>query len=512
MQQTITTYKQTYDAVLRNELDHTVYFLDCAKHNLNYMAKRLELGPRSQSIYPHGHQNKGIMDYGWDAFTQAKGVFDVVWQSLASIDRIEQMVDMNNINDTVKLSLPTSLWTGPTEDERCKQLLELESMGYKVLVQLIHEALRNWKILNDGMGNSVGWPNTMDENISERQGNITSLKSCVNEYKDAITKALDDISAVKLDAENLLNADAHFDYDTYKRSVMEDTEAINESASWLYAQLQTYHSFNVSKTDLAENVLDTNIQDKVRRRMESILFNTDLDAIFNLQTEAQTVRSNVQKWFTACLDISNTLVDYFGYDLIVAHVRTLNIWRKPTVDFRTPGVMEYTYDPGESWRTWPTSISMEDLTTSVGLHYISTLLDSYMAGINEALYDVQHTLLITKEEALSVFDTLSRELNSYQQLGQVDGNFVRYSLLSCYLSIYLDVGELFFKTITLHTCEIVHRLILAYLVIGVWSNDSSRWDTIKKTKHLSEERGENLSYLTPLFVEADITLNDNTYR
>ena len=426
IKETITTYKLTYDYVLGKEIDHTAYFLDYANYNLDYLAKRLKKDTRSQSIYPQDHPNKGNMDYGWDAFSQAKGVFDVLWQSLSSIDRIEQMVNMNDLNETVKLSLPESLWIGFPDDKTCLNLLELESEGYKVLIQLIHEALRNWQVLNDQIGKLVGWPDTMDENILERQQNMASLKSCVNEYKDAITTALDDISGVKLAADDALNGDAQFDYQAFKDSVADDIITINESALWLYEQLQTYRSFNVSKTDLAENVLDTNIQDKVRRRMESILFNTDLDAIFKLQTETQTVRSSVQKWFISCLDISNTLVDYFGYDVIVTPVRTLNLWRKPSVDLRTPGVMEYTYDPGESWRTWPTSISMDDLTTSVGLHYISTLLDGYMAGINEALYEVQHTLLSAKEETLSVFDTLSREFSSYRQLGQVDDSFVRY--------------------------------------------------------------------------------------
>ena len=201
---------------------------------------------------------------------------------------------------------------------------------------------------------------------------------------------------------------------------------IGESASWLFWQLERYRSYNISKTDLAKNLLDTDIQEKVRRRMESILFNTDLDAIFRLQTEAQTVKSSLQKWYTSCVDIFKSFVDYFGYDVIVQILRTLRFWRKPIVDFRTPRVLQYTFDPSESWRTWPAGVSLDDLTTVSGSRYISSILDGYMAGINNALYEVQHTLQMTKEETMSAFDALWEELQSYRRLGQIDGSFIRY--------------------------------------------------------------------------------------
>ena len=169
MKGTIGAYKHSYNLLLKKRLDHSYYFLDYADYNLDHLAMRLKWGPRSVSLYPEGHNRRVGMDYGSDAFIQAKGVFDVLRQSLASIKNIESMVNLNRLDAATKSSLPDSLWSGNQEDISCKDLFKSEAVGYRDLVVTIHKAIRNWENLNDRKGKKAGWPETMEDNVIQRQ-------------------------------------------------------------------------------------------------------------------------------------------------------------------------------------------------------------------------------------------------------------------------------------------------------------------------------------------------------
>ena len=426
----ITQYKQAYDSLLGERLDHTLHFLGYAEYNLNYLVIRMDSGPRDsdESLYPPDHDNLGTMDYGWDSFTQANGVFDALWRSLSHINRTNQMVSTRDFNDSIKMYLPGRLWFGSTQETYCLELIKLELGGYRVLVTLIREVLDDW----EQQGNITGgysWPYALQGNVTQRKGNMASLKSCIIEYKDVVTVALYNISTLKFNAESL-KSDTNFDHLTLKSSITDYIIAINQSASLLNEQLESYSAYRISKINLTENLLTRDIGDEVHRHMQSIVFKIDLDAITKLQTETQTVTSSVHKWFISSFKICASFIHYFGYDVIAKLVRTLNLWRKPTVDLRTPGIMKYAYGQGKSWRTWPTSTHLVNLTTSIGSHHISSILDGYMAGINGALYEVQRTLLTTKADAITAFNALWDELKAYRQQSQIDDRFIRYIPLS----------------------------------------------------------------------------------
>ena len=434
MKEIVNAYKQSYDSHLGNRLDHILYFLDYAEHNLNHLGIRLEsdLAPHSELLYPYGDHSVG---YAWDSFAQAKGAFNVLWQSLSDINGTNRMMKMRNFSDPTKVSLPDRLWAGPTREENCLDLIKLELEGYQDLVTIIPETLHSWTHRDQGSS----WSDAMMENMLQRRGNVTSLKSCVGEYKGVITAALDNISTMKIAAEKVLKSDTHLDLHALESSIGEHITTINQSASVLRGQLELYCANKTSKMYLAGKLLNTSIRDIVRRRMESLISKTDLDAISKLQTETEEVESSVQNWFITSFDSLTTLVDYFGDDVIIKLIQTLNLWRKPTVDFRTPDVIRYTYESIKSWETLFTSTYQVNITTLTGSHRISSILDGYMAGINGALYEVQHTLLSTKEEAMSAFDALWHELEAYRQQGQIDDGFVRYVICelcsACQLSL-----------------------------------------------------------------------------
>ena len=366
------------------------------------------------------------MGYAWDSFSHAKGAFNVLWRSLSHINSTNRMVKTTGFSGHDKVSLPDRLWAEPAREENCLDLIQLELEGYQVLVTLIPETLVNWR----QKGNESGLSDTMTEIVSQRLGNITSLKSCVGEYKNVVTTALDSISSIKNAAENLLKSDTHTDFRALKGSIGDHITAINQSASVLSRHLESYSAYKMSKMYLAENLLNTSIRDRVRRRMESIIFKIDLDAMLKLQTETEAVKSLVHKWFISSFDSFTKSINYFGNDVVFNMIRNLNLWRKPTVDFRTPDVIKYTYGSSENWRMWPTTTYIVNLTTLAVSQKIAFILDGYMFGINDALYEVKHTLLGTKEEVMSAFDALWHELEAYRQEGQINDRFIRYIPLS----------------------------------------------------------------------------------
>ena len=418
-------YKEIFDLLFEKKFKQVLHFLDSAEYTLNYLTMRLDSDPRSQSLYPTDHVDRGVMDYGWGAFIHARGVFDVLWLSLLSMGPIRTMVPVKRLDPAITMALPDSLWRDTDREDTCYTHFQDEAQKYKVLVTLINDALRNWQELNDTIGASAGWPDTLKTNISERQSNVGLLRACTREYKDVVTLAVDGISVVISAIRNALTADASFDYKTFRESIHEDIAAINKSALWLDNQLEMYRAFNVSKIGLAGMLLKGDERAEVRHRMDSLLFKTDLDAIFKLQGETQIVKNKIQEWLVSGLEISHSLVPFFDVGVIDAKMRKLSFWRKPVVDLRIPELFKYSFRPDETWRTWPVGVPIVNLTTPDGSHYISDILDSYMTGINDALFVVQHTELTTKEQAMAAFDALWVELQTYMRTSEIDEMFIR---------------------------------------------------------------------------------------
>ena len=362
------------------------------------------------------------MDYGWNAFIQAMGVFDVLRMSLISITDINSMVSSHNPNETVTKALPFSLWSSNKRSRVCSQLIENEANEYASLVKLLYKALHNWQESNQ----QEGWPNGMQEELANRKQDITSLKLCANEYKDTIIKALSDLAGIKSAAEDTLNSGTNFDFQAFKNSFKEDLNAISASGSWLHDNIKQYHGNTISKLDLAKNILTAKMSyADVIRHMETVLFKTDLDAIFKLRTEAQRVKTNIQNWIVAGLSAISSFVQYFGKEEIESKIRNISLWRQPIVDLRTVDGLRFSYNFDETWRTWPISLPLQNLITPGGSKYISDILDDYIKGIDGALYEVQHVSLAAKEEAVLAFDVLWKELQSYELLSQIDESFVR---------------------------------------------------------------------------------------
>ena len=186
-----------------------------------------------------------------------------------------------------------------------------------------------------------------------------------------------------------------------------------------------YLTYDLSKLYLAEMILNSKTQDNVIRNMDTILFKNDLEAIFKLKSDAQRMKPNIQKLYVEGLAALNTLLPYFEREEVESNLRNLSLWRQPIAELRTREVLKYLYSIDETWRTWPTSVSLGDLITPEGSKYISDILNGYMEGIYEALFEVQHTSLLAKEDAVNAFVTLWSELQLYKKQSQIDDNFVR---------------------------------------------------------------------------------------
>ena len=438
IQSSLSVHKETFDSLIGNKVDHVLYFLDNADHSLDYLALRLTTGPRDDSLYSPNRDDK-IMDYGWDAFTYAKGVFDILRISLLSIESTESLMSTHSTQQSVSTrypdgqmppdvqsNKPINIWSSVFRQQSCTRLFKKEADGYRALLELIHDALDNWYQLNDTQGNVVGWPGEINLHVAERKKKVDSLKSCVAECKDAIARTSTELLNIEADIIDILNAATSFDYPAFVDSIASELKRINKTAQWLHGQVERYSVQNITKLDMANEMFDSNIQEEINRQMETILFKIDLDAIFKLQTETQAVKSNIQNWFVSGLGAINNLADYFGENNIDEEMRKLHLWRKPVADLNSPRLLQYSYPSDENWRTWPISVSLRELVGSSGSRYISTILDEYMVDINEAMYQVKHISSNAKEEAEAAFSTLWTELNTYKLQSRIDDPFIRY--------------------------------------------------------------------------------------
>ena len=409
--------KQVYDSLLKRRIDHLLYFLDASDFHLDHIALRLE----NDLWYEPLFDDSGVRNYGWNAFIQAIGVFDTLRLSLYSIKDIGNMISISDLNDDVRRALPLSLWFSNKRRRTCEVLFYREMLRYKAVIRDMERVFRNWESLDK----QEDWPGALSWRIQMSKSKITPLKLCANEYRDTITKALDHLSSIKAATEDMLNTGTSFDFETFQGSFHDDLKAISASGSWLHWQMNKYIAYNISKLELADQLLSATSKDDMYRYMENIFFKTDLEAISKLRSESRGVKATIQKWFVAGLGAISYLLDYFDTDEIEYKMRNISLWRQPIVDLRTDVVLRYSLNIDETWRTWPLSVSLRKLITPEGSQYISNILENYMLGINEALYEIQQTSLTTKDEAVAAIDVLWRELRSYKLQSQVDDNFVR---------------------------------------------------------------------------------------
>ena len=413
----VNTYKQTYDSLLSDKIDHLLYFLDSADNNHDYLALRVTKWLGYQSLF----HNRGIRNYGWNAFTQAMGVFDVLRHSLGEIKDINIMIPFTNLNDTVRKSLPSSLWSSNERRQKCKVLFSREQYRYIALTRDLDEVLNRWERRNT----RGWWPDLMAARVTTLKKKNVALRQCLKEYRDTIYMALDEISSIQSVTADALTSGTNFDLQSFEESFKEDLKAISASGSWLYQQIGKYIIHNVSKLDLAKDLLRAKIRDDMVQYMETIFLKTDLEAISKLRTEARGLKTTMQNWFVAGLGAISHFLAYFERDEIEYKLRNLTLWRQPIVDLRSPQVLTHAYSFDETWRTWPVSVSLQNLITPEGLQYISNILDGYMTGINDALYEVQQTSLTRKDEAVAALDVLWREMQSCEQQSQIGDDFIR---------------------------------------------------------------------------------------
>ena len=417
----VSSYKHAYDSLLAAKIDHLLYFLDSLDSHLDYLILRLEKRPLDLSIHGATSEYRGIMDYGWNAIVLSIGVFDILRLSLLSIKDINTMVAIADLDESVMKTLPSTLWPSIERWRTCNDLIKRESNTYKNTVRFLYQVLRNWQEFST----SNEWPTGLTWKIPLRKNRIGTLKSCVREYRDSITNAANDLHGIQSATEDTLNTATNFDTQAFEDSIKADLKAISASGPWLHEQIERYGASNVSQLDLAEKVLGENMQEDLVRYMESVLFKTDLDAVFKLKTEAQRLKTQIQKWYVAGLAAVSSLPDYFEKDQVESKVRNISLWRKPVLDMRTWDVLKFTYNSDEAWRTWPISVPLGNLVVPGGSHYISDILDDYMAGISDALYEVQHRSLTTKEGAVVALNELWKELEHYKQHTHIDDSFVR---------------------------------------------------------------------------------------
>ena len=176
---------------------------------------------------------------------------------------------------------------------------------------------------------------------------------------------------------------------------------------------------------MAKHILSTASKDDMFRYMDNIFVKTDVEAISKLRTESRGVKVTIQKWYVEGLSSISYLLDYFDKDEIEYKMRNMSLWRQPIVDLRTDDVLKYSLNVDQTWRTWPLSVSLRKLITPEGSQFIANILEGYMNGINEALYEIQQTSLTTKNDAVAAIDVLWRELQSYKSQSEIDDNFVR---------------------------------------------------------------------------------------
>ena len=422
MESTVNKYKQTYDHLLGANIDHLLHFLDSADYNIDYLVLRSATWPPNYS--PHGKKpaaKKGIMGYGGNAFAQAMGVFDVLRLSLVSVKDIDTIMSSTDLDDTLREALPSSLWSSSERWETCTDLFEREGYEYESLVKLLYDVLDNFQKSDS----QEGWPNGLEEKLAIRKHEIDSLKLCTKEYKDTIIKALDDIFSIKLATEDTLNTGTSFDFSAFEESYIEDLKAISATGSWLHANVNQFYSHDISMLQLAEDLLSAKTKEDIIRHMNTVLFKTDLDAVFKLRTETQGVKTDIQNWILSSFGAMGSLVDFFEKAQIESKIRNLTLWRQPVMNLRSHDVLQYSYDFDETWQTWPISVPLRSLVTSDGSKYISDIFDISMAGINEALYDVQHTSLKAKEDAVMALDILWTQLQSHKLKSVIEDNFVR---------------------------------------------------------------------------------------
>ena len=413
----VNNYMQAYNAVLEEKIDHLLYFLDSADYHLAYLKLRLQKSPGYRQLNTY-RENR---NYGWNSFMQTTGVLDILQFSLREIQDINIMLSFTNLNDRTKEALPSSLWRSNERRRKCVVRFDQEQINYNYILMGIDEVLSSW----ESRYIPREWPYNLQNQIRWRKNQIPFVKKCVMEYRDTISRVLDDISHIKSATADTLTSGSNFDFDSFKESFQEDLTAISASASWLYGQISKYIMHDISKLDLANRLLKSKTKDDLVRYMETIFFKTDIDAISKLRTEARELKTTTQNGFIAGLGGINNLLPYFQSDEIEYKLRNLSLWRQPIVDLRSSGVLTYAYNFDETWRTWPLSVSLQNLITPRGSQYIVNILDRYMAGINDALYELQQVLLTSKDEAVVALDLLWRELQSYKQQSQINDDFVR---------------------------------------------------------------------------------------
>ena len=421
MNDMVNNYKQAYDAFLDKKIDHLLNFLESADDYLDYLEVRSESELWDYYLKVPRLHGRGNTDRGWSAFTLAMGVFDVLRTSLLSVKEINSMVPIVDLDESVRKALPIRLWSSNERWRTCDQLFSREANAYKYVLRTIYEALYIWQESDK----REGWPPTWEKRLNYRRGNINLLKGCAREYRDIITRALGDISDVKSAAEETLSTGTSFDPQAFEDSLKEDLKAIRIWGSWLDEQLLRYYTHNTSKLDLAQTLLTVKTQDDIARYMETILFKTDLSAVFKLETDAQRLNTNMQKWYVAALSAVNSLLGYVDRDEMESKMRNISLWRKPVVDLHSPEVLKFSYSFDETSRTWPSSVSLQNLITPDGSRYISDILEGYMSGLGEAMYEVQRTSQASKEETVTEFRALWEDLQSYVRHSQIDDRFIR---------------------------------------------------------------------------------------
>ena len=417
MDRMVQNYMRAYEVLLKAKIDHVLYFLDSSDFHLDYLASRIEKDPWDGS-------DGSITDkwrYGWGAFSQAMGVFDVLKWSLLSFKDISKMITIKDLNDYMRRALPSSLWYSNERRRTCVSLFAREGSRYATLSRDLSTVLTFW----DRLQGWEQWPIYLHSRVEWSKIKIIPLKECTNEYRSTITKTLGELSSIKTAAEDTLNTGKGFDFKSFKGTFERDLEVISATGSRLHAQIKKHTAHNISKLEFAKQLLSAKSKEDMGRYMETIFFKTDSEAVSKMRTEARELKTIIQKWFVAGLRAITSLLDYFDEDEVEYNMRNLSLWRQPIVDLRTADVLKYLLNVDETWRTWPLSVSLRNLITPEGSQYISNILEEYMTGINEALYKVQETSLIIKDEAAVEFDVLCEELQSYKLQGEINDNFVR---------------------------------------------------------------------------------------
>ena len=251
---------------------------------------------------------------------------------------------------------------------------------------------------------------------------MDDLITCIGEYKLSVEKALSALENIIYEMDRLKYAQTHFDYGEFLTSTI-DQELIytNKNISWL-GELQLNYSRNETTKVSLSKAITPSTESTLSYTMDAIIKKLESNVFSTLHMRTELVEIHVKRLIHESLGVMADLAPYFVGTYIEDIARRLDFWKRPTVELNSPNIVRFQYSTTETWRTWPRSIDLQELTSDDS--FATHILAPYAKALYKELYIIHGKFITVKYEVLSALNELVTDLQSFNILSAVDKKFV----------------------------------------------------------------------------------------